>query len=367
MNKKIFFTVTNDLTYDQRMIRICSTLAKNGYEVRLIGRKLPDSQPLTNRIFQQKRLYCFFKSGKIFYLEYNLRLFWYLLFSKSDAICSIDLDTLLPGYLVSKIKRKKIIYDAHEYFTEVPEVVNRPLVKKVWTSLEKNIVPRLDHAYTVCESIAELFTKKYKTPFEVIRNVPFAQAGNRKEIKKESKIILYQGALNDGRGLEECITAMQWVEDAKLCLVGEGDLSQQLRQHCKNLNLNNQVIFKGYLRPEELKDITPQATIGLNLLENKGLNYYYSLANKAFDYIQSGVPAINMNFPEYQKLNSAFETSILLDDLDPKEIAKAIKALLNNNEFYQKLQNNCKKAAKVYVWEKEQLKLIQFYENVFSH
>jgi hypothetical protein len=89
--KKIFFTVTNDLTYDQRMHRICTSLAENGYAVTLVGRKLSSSLPLTEKKFRQKRIRCWYKKGKLFYLEYNLRLFTYLLFFKMDAICAIDL------------------------------------------------------------------------------------------------------------------------------------------------------------------------------------------------------------------------------------------------------------------------------------
>lgn len=365
MTKTILFTVTNDLIYDQRMIRICSTLSTHGYAVKLIGRKLPNSQELSPQPFKQKRLFCFFRNGKLFYLEYNIRIFWYLLFSKCDAICGIDLDTLGPCYLVSRLRNKKLIYDAHEYFTEVPEVVNRPLVKKIWTLLEQMIVPKVKHAYTVCESIAEMFLEKYNTPFEVIRNVPFKQISVAGIQKSSPKVILYQGALNAGRGLEETIMAMQTVDGAVLLLVGEGDFSQKLRDLVTKLSLQDRVIFKGYLRPDQLKTITPMATIGLNLLQNKGLSYYYSLANKAFDYIQALVPAINMNFPEYQKLNKAFETSILLDHLDPQLISQSINELLTNQDLYTTLQSNCKRASKIYIWEEEEKKLISFYNNLF--
>ena len=106
--KKIFFTVTNDLTYDQRMIRICSSLANAGYQVCLVGRQRPHSKALRQQPFEQKRLKCFFERGKFFYLEYNIRLFFFLMFQRFDAICSIDLDTILPGFYVSKIKRKPV-------------------------------------------------------------------------------------------------------------------------------------------------------------------------------------------------------------------------------------------------------------------
>src|SRR5690349_11491904 len=99
--KKIVFTVTNDLSYDQRMIRICTSLSANGFSVKLVGRKMPASVPLSSRSFEQVRLNCFFHKGKLFYAEYNLRLFFYLLTQQMNCICAIDLDTILPCYAVS--------------------------------------------------------------------------------------------------------------------------------------------------------------------------------------------------------------------------------------------------------------------------
>ncbi len=365
LQRRLIFTVTNDLNYDQRMIRICSTLADNAYQVTLVGRKLPKSKPLAERNFSQHRIPCYFTSGKAFYIEYNFRLFFYLLFSSFDALCSIDLDTIAPGYLVTKLKSKPLVYDAHEYFTEVPEVVDRPAVQKIWKKLETWIVPKLNYAYTVCESIGEAFTKEYGTPFSVIRNVPFAKNENVGLARHDPPIIIYQGALNEGRGLEHAITAMQWVENAQFWLIGEGDLSKKLRQQVETLKLGDKVIFKGYQRPAQLQEITPQASIGLNLLANKGLSYYYSLANKAFDYVQAQVPALHMNFPEYRKLNARFEVSLLLDTLEPPEIAKQINRLLADKTLYERLRKNCITASKEWTWEQESKKLIDFYQQIF--
>ena len=102
--KKLVFAVTNDLNYDQRMIRICTSLAQAGYSVTLIGRRFAKTPALAPRPFGQKRLFCFIRTGKLSYLEYNLRLFFYLLFKKADAVCAIDLDTILPFYYISKLK-----------------------------------------------------------------------------------------------------------------------------------------------------------------------------------------------------------------------------------------------------------------------
>ena len=158
--KRLIFTVINDLTYDQRMIRICTSLVKQGYEVLLVGRTLKKSISLQSQPFQQKRLFCFFQKGKFFYLEYNLRLFFFLLWKKFDAVCAIDLDTILPAFYISRWKNKPIVYDAHEYFTEVPEVVRRPNVQRVWERVAQKTIPKCTHCYTVCQSLADIFYEK---------------------------------------------------------------------------------------------------------------------------------------------------------------------------------------------------------------
>jgi len=339
---------------------------KAGFEVTLVGRERDFSKALTAQSFQQKRLRCFLNQGKFFYIEYNLRLFFYLLFAKFDLVCSIDLDTILAGFYSSKIRNKICIYDAHEYFTEVPEVVERPNIQRIWQWVANRTIPNLKYCYTVCESLAVVFKQEYGTTFEVIRNVPF-KVENEFVLSNNSSqksIILYQGVLNDGRGLEEAIGAMQYVENAELWLAGEGDLSKELRQLAIDLKVESKVNFLGYITPIELKKVTQQATIGLNLLQNKGLNYYYSLANKAFDYIQNGKPSINMKFPEYERLNTQFNTFILIENLQPKALAKAINELLTDKNLYKQFHQNCLIAKEVLNWENEEEKLIAFYEGI---
>lgn len=362
--KKLFFTVTNDLNYDQRMIRICTSLAKNGFDVTLIGRLKKNSQSSVNQLFKQVRLSLFFTKGPLFYIEMNIRLFFFLL-KKADIICAIDLDTLPAGFWAARLSKKKIIYDAHEYFTEVPELVNRPKIQKIWQWVEKKFVPKVDGAYTVCESLQNIFSKKYNIQFETIRNVPFAsQKISKVETKKDKKIILYQGALNDGRGLNEMILAMVHLNDYELWLAGEGDLSNYLREQSAKNEVEDRVKFLGMILPQNLPNLTTQADVGLNLLENKGLNYYYSLANKTFDYIQAGIPALHMDFPEYQWINKKYQVGLLLENLEVKTIVKAIEQIFKSAKHYSDLKSNCKSAAKELTWENEEKKLIEFYKKI---
>ena len=362
--KKIFFTVTNDLNYDQRMIRICSSLAKHGFDVTLIGRIKKSSQIIVSQPFNQIRLSLFFEKGFLFYLEYNIRLFFILL-KKADAICSIDLDTLPAGYWAARLSNKKIIFDAHEYYTESPEIVNRPKIQKFWQWIEKSFVHKVDGAYTVCKSLENLFSKKYNIPFQTIRNVPF-ESKNKTHLSKknEQKILLYQGALNDGRGLKEMIEAMPYLHHCELWLAGEGDLSAFLREQSRKNKVEDRVKFLGMILPKDLPALTSKADIGLNLLENKGLNYYYSLANKTFDYIQAGVPAIHIDFPEYRLINEHFNIGVLVKDLGAESIIEQINSLIQDPDFYDELKRNCHKAAKELTWENEEKKLLDFYKTI---
>ncbi len=363
--KRVICTVSNDLTYDQRMIRICTSLAAAGYEVLLVGRELPNSRPIMLQLFSQKRIRLWFKKGKFFYIELNLRLFFFLLFSRIDIVYSVDLDTLLPGRLVTYLRRKTCVFDAHEYFTELPELTNRPISKRLWEMAAKLAIPGLNHCLTVCQSLAAIFDKKYGVHFEVIRNVPLV----RQQIVFEERptspfVLIYQGALNDGRGLEESILAMKLLDAAELWICGEGDLSEALRSLVKLHALEEQVKFLGKLPPDELAQLTVKADLGLNLLKNKGLNYYYSLANKAFDYIQAGLPSLNMAFPEYVQINKDFGVFQLIQTLDPIEIADAVRHLRSDKKAYEVLAYNCKQAAKTLNWQVESKKLLDFFESL---
>ncbi len=347
------------------MIRICSSLSKHGYEVLLVGRVKRSSGPLQGKPYEQKRMRLFFEKGKLFYLEFNVRLFFLLLFQRFDVVGAVDLDTILPCWSVATLKRKVVVYDAHEYYTETPEVVRRPRIKKIWEWVANVTIPKVAHAMTVGEELARIFERQYNTSFAVVRNVPFVKPKAATQ-KEQPPVILYQGALNEGRGLEQVIEAMHQIEEAQLWMAGEGDLSDQLRELVRKSGLGQRVKFLGYVLPAELDNITAKATIGLNLLENKGLSYYYSLANKAFDYVQHGVPAIHMDFPEYQQLFKQYPVATLISDLQPATIAQAIRQLLSDKERYEKMQLACQKAANEWNWNLEEQKLITFFEMVIN-
>jgi glycosyltransferase involved in cell wall biosynthesis len=361
--KRIYFTVTNDLTYDQRMQRICTSLAENGYVITLVGRKLSSSIPLAQVKYKQKRISCWFNKGKRFYFEYNLRLCCYLLFRKMDAICAIDLDTIIPCHTVSRIKRIPRIYDAHELFTELKEVITRPRVKRIWTGVEKKMVPKFKLGYTVSESIADEFHKRHGVNYKTIRNLPLLKPLD--PIQSSEKFILYQGAVNEARGFEYLVPAMHRI-NCKLIICGDGNFMPQLKKLISEQRLENMMEIKGMLPPDEIWKISQQATIGIALAEKEGLNQWLALPNKFFDYIHAGLPQVTMDYPEYRRINKQFEVAVLINDLAPERIANAINNLLTNEVLHSKLKANCMLARHELNWQSEEKKLLSFYRSVFE-
>lgn len=363
-HKKIIVSVTSDLVSDNRVHKVCTTLHKMGFNVLLFGRRLPESLPLQNRPYKTKRFNLLFKKGPLFYAEYNFRLFLFLLFSKSDILLSNDLDTLPANYLASKIKNSKLVYDSHEYFTEVPELIHRPRVKKIWEWLEKKMIPHVNYAFTVCNSIADIYHGKYGVAFKVVRNIPVAteiSEKNEKEDKTE-KLILYQGAVNIGRGLKQAILAMHFIENAKLVIAGGGDILAELQNLVIKEKLQNKVEFKGRLSIEELVKLTPQADLGLSIEEDLGLNYRFALPNKLFDYIHAQVPVIISNLPEMAAIVNKYNIGAITGTLEPKILAEKITDALNNSEKRKVWMENLPKAAKELTWENEEKVIREMFE-----
>jgi glycosyltransferase involved in cell wall biosynthesis len=356
--KQLVCTVTNDLSYDQRMIRICTSLSEAGYGVTLVGRKMRDSVPLRQQPFRQKRLSCFFTKGKGFYIEYNIRLFFYLIVSKIDIICAIDLDTIMPCYGVSALKRIPRVYDAHELFCEMKEVVTRPGIYRFWKRIERFAVPRFPMGYTVNQPIADAFNEMYGVDYAVVRNVPVLQPLTI-PVKKD-KYILYQGTVNEGRSFETLIPAMKQVA-AQLIICGDGNFMEQAQALVAAHGLQERVLFKGRILPHELRDYTVNAWIGVTLFENKGLSNYYSLANRFFDYLQAGIPQLGVDYPVYREINNQYPIAVLINDLSPDSIASQLNRLLNDELLYKELQQNCVAARTIFNWQQEEKKLVAFY------
>jgi glycosyltransferase involved in cell wall biosynthesis len=359
--KRIICTVTNDLNYDQRMIRICTSLANAGYDVTLVGFKKKKSKPLVQRPFKQVRLPIIVEQGKLMYVHYWLNLFFYLLFRKADILCAIDLDTILPVYYASRIRGRKRVYDAHEIFTDLKEVISRPAVHKMWLWIGKHTVPHFRTGYTIGDCYAEEFKKRYGVSYGVVRNATVLKPVDIPE--KKERFILYQGWVNVGRCFEQLIPAMRYV-DAQLIVCGEGNFYAEAKALAEQFGVSHKIAFKGYIPPAELSFYTIRAYIGITLFEDTSLSNRLSLANRFFDYMHYAVPQLCIKYPEYERINEQYEVADLIADPTPETIAAELNKMLTDEGYYLRLEQNCLLAREKYCWQEEEKKLLDIYKQL---
>jgi glycosyltransferase involved in cell wall biosynthesis len=368
--KRLIVSVTNDLSSDQRVHKICTTLQGMGFDVLLIGRHLKDSKPL-ERSYHTKRMKLWFTKGFLFYANYNLALFFKLLFLKKDVLLANDLDTLLPNFLISRLFNRPLVYDSHELFTEVPELVNRPFQKNIWLGIEKFIFPKLKYIYTVNHSIATIYSKKYNVPIKVIRNIAPAFTDNvpddtfLEKVKGTKKMLILQGSgINIDRGGEEAVKMMSYLDNCILYIIGGGDIFKSLKKMVIDMALSEKVVIKDKIPYQKLMAYTQAADLGLSLDKGTNLNYEYSLPNKVFDYIQAQTPLLVSNRKEVAALVTDNNIGAIAESLNPKELATQIMSILSNKTLLKTWRRNLKTAAKIYTWENESRKLETIFKDL---
>jgi len=356
---RIVIAVTNDLSYDQRMIRICRSLAAAGHAVTIVGRRRPGSAVLGTEPYGQRRLGGVFEAGPLFYAEHNLRLFLRLVTMRADLYWAVDLDTVLAVWLSSVVRGRRRLLDAHELFCEMRELRDRPFTRAVWRFVEARMVPRFPTGCTVSASIAAHYRARYGVSYAVVRNIPPLR--DRSVGVVPGDFILYQGAVNEGRCFEQLIPAMAGV-DLPLHIYGQGNFLERAKALVRQHGLEGKVLFRGVLPPEALAKVTPMARVGISLFEDGVLQNRWSLANRFFDFIHAGVPQLCSDYPEYRAVVDRYPVALLLARQGPDDIAAALNKIIRNQVLHKSMQEACRPAAEAYRWQTEEMVLLAILE-----
>jgi len=366
--KRAILSVTNDLYTDARVDKVAMFLTRNGYDVTLVGRRYGDSPALEPRAYHTHRMRLLFRKNFIFYAEYNIRLFFYLLFKKCDVLIANDLDTLLPNTLVSKIRRKRLVYDSHEYFCGELSVLSNPAALKVWSAIEHYCFPKQKTVITVSQSIVDQYEQEYGIRPYLVRNIPpagtpvithkKADLGMRDD---QFNLILQGNGINEGRGGADILQALPSLPNTHLFVVGNGTAIPLLKKMTKQLNLTDRVTFVPRQTQEMLFNYTALSDVGIALDHDISLNFRFSLPNKIFEYIKAGTPQVVSNLVERARIVRQYQVGVVADEISTDAIVKAVQQLQNNPEFYAQCKENCKKAAQELTWENEEKVLQEIY------
>ena len=288
----------------------------------------------------------------------------------ADVYHSHDLNTLTQGVICSKarLKPRKLIYDSHEVQTD--RTGYNPAFIKRW---EGALLPFVD------ETIVENHTRAkkhqslygyYPTPiynyseFYDIEGRDRVDIHEQLNLPKDEKILLYQGGIQPGRGLELLVQMLHHVNSGTLLFIGDGRQKEELVRMVESEGLETRVRFIPKVHLSELPAYTRNAYVGFQVLQDINYNHYSASSNKLFEYIMAHVPVISCNFPEIKKVVEGEEVGVAVDASDPKVLADAVNRLVSNEPLRDLYSENCRAAKKKYNWDLEKEKLLDVYKNL---
>ncbi len=204
-------------------------------------------------------------------------------------------------------------------------------------------------------------------PARAVINVPEPTEIHPRDLRPElglvpdTKILLYQGSIQENRGIEPAIDAIELLDDVVLVIVGYGYYRDQLQNLVSDRGLAERVRFFGPIPNDELLHWTASADVGLCNIVNASISYYTTLPNKLFEYVMAEVPVLGSDSPGIGKVVEETGVGEVVDPVDPHSLAAATAKILADPEPYREA---CRGARERYNWDVESQKLLEVYERL---
>ena len=361
MKKSVAISFLGNIYYDTRTYNLFHSLKNYNHNVVFYGFDWHSDNFKTIKsdgIYVRKLSKSF--PSFLFYLKFNIILFFDLLFSKSQIFVAADFYALPMSVLVGKLKRKRVFYDSREIYTELPALNNRPRLRKLFKVLERFFIKNVDKIFTTGEMDSDYLIKLYncKKPY-LLRNFPLLQTEitpfnlyEKYDIPASGKILLYQGIVVKGRGFETCFKALQKNNALWFVVLGGGEDIEHYKNLADEMGISSRVVFSGKITQKELLNYTAGALAGISIIDDISINNHYALPNKMFEYIKSGVPVIASNLPQMEKIILNYRVGGLITAGDEHKLLVLIDQW-SVDSVYKSLKANCAAAARILNWENE--------------
>jgi glycosyltransferase involved in cell wall biosynthesis len=376
--KKITSIVLNNFKNDSRVLKENISLQRAGYEVQVVAlheeplaefekvQNIPTHRvKLKTRGWSKQKLVQLIK-----YVEFIYKVVKQ--YKKSDIVHCNDLNSLPIGVIIKKFFNRdvKIVYDAHEYETELNGL--KGFQKKLVKWLEKRLIKYADKVITVSDAIADEYVKLYdiKKPALVLNTPPYKKIEKKNifretlDIKEEQTIFLYQGGLSKGRGIEILLEAFKSINDenAVIVFMGYGPLESLIETTSKEYK---NIYFHEAVTPEVLLNYTSSADFGFLFYENTCLNHYYCSPNKMFEYLMAEIPVIVSNLYEMKRLVESNKIGTVAKENTPNGLKEAIEKAVKLDK--EELKTNIQKLKTIYNWEEQEKVLLEVYKDLYAN
>ncbi|MGB5288779.1 MAG: glycosyltransferase [Ignavibacteriaceae bacterium] len=365
--KKVLITFLGNINYDTRSKNLYDTLSASGYEVEFIG-----FDWLTKGFVETRDDISIFKLKKgLLSISFYLKFIWHiklkLLSTKASIIFAEDIYTLPFVVIFGKLKRARIFYDSRELFGYLAGLKKKKLKQLFWKWTEKIFIKKAEYVMVTGKMDGEFLKKEYGIKnIILLRNLPRyykpslnLDLHSHLQIDNSKKIILYQGVLLKGRGIEKIFAVLKDLPDHIFAIAGGGEYEIHYKKLAEEMNLTDQVFFLGKLTQEELPKVTAAADVGVSLIENLSTSYYYALPNKLFEYIMAEVPVIVSDLPQMKEVAEKYDIGFAINIENKTELISAIKKLTEDSSLHESKKQNCHIASQELNWEKEVTNLLR--------
>jgi glycosyltransferase involved in cell wall biosynthesis len=298
-------------------------------------------------------------------------LLWKMVRMRADVVHAHDVNTLPTAWLAAKLSGAKLVYDAHEISTSREGYSS---FRKLVAIVERSLMPRANGTITTTEARAKFFARAYGIARPVVlQNRPREQSPQVSErIRQELglgepwPVVLYQGGVQQGRGLERLVRVAAQVPEAYFVFVGGGRLDASLRQIVQELQLENRVRFIPTVALADLPSYTASADIGVQPIENTCLNHYTTDSNKLFEYVQAGLPVIASDLPEIRRIIRRYDLGLLVPAGSSDALASALRRMVSDVKLRKHHALKARTAACQLSWEVQENVLVDLYRRVIN-
>jgi glycosyltransferase involved in cell wall biosynthesis len=366
-DKKVLITFLGNINYDTRCKNLYDTLSSNNYNTEFLG-----FDWLTEGFKESRGNVSIYKLKKgflsiYFYLKFLWHLKIKLITTKASIIFAEDIYTLPLVVIFGKLKRAKIYYDSRELFGYLAGLKEKKIKQAFWKWIEKIFIRKVDYVMVTGSMDGEFLKKEYGIENVILlRNLPRYYKPELKldlhshlQIDKAQKIILYQGVLLKGRGIEKVFSVLNELPNLVFVIAGGGEYFEYYQKLASEMNVSAKVYFLGKLTQDELPKITSSADIGVSLIENLSVSYYHALPNKLFEYIMADIPVIVSNLPQMKEIIEKYDAGFVVDFESKDELITAIQKLTEDEDLYESKKQNCHIASQELNWEKEVTTLLK--------
>lgn len=289
--------------------------------------------------------------------------------SRPEVIHAHDVNTLPSAWLAAILSGARLVYDAHEISTDREGYSD---VRGLVGWVEKRLMPRADAAITTTEARAKFFARAYGVPRPVVlQNRPrFSTARRTDRIRRELglqdhwPIVIYQGGLQQGRGLENLVAAAAKIQDAHFVFVGGGRLANRLELQVQTMGLGKRVHFIPTVSLDDLPSYTASADIGVQPIENTCLNHFTTDSNKLFEYMMAGLPVVASDLPEIRRIVAGREFGLLVPAGSQDHLTQALQTLVSDSAKRSQFAENARRAARTLNWDEQEQKLLDLYRGL---